>query len=388
MECFFYFSAYFAVPAVLNSPDTGANKNVAATSVKYAGGVLTLEVASLNGSYSGTVGKGSITGEWKQESSRIPLVLTPYKIPSVSTLKPLVGEWVGEIEPPGAGKIITVFRFEMTKDGRLAAFLDIPEQGAKAIPVSDVTLENNEVSFKIPNAQAEYNGKLIGGKIEGMAKQGGQELKLNLAKGKFEVPGFDIPAEGIKRLSGEWVGTTGTNKMIIVFRFETTPKGKLAVFMDVPDQNAKGVIVKEFALNGDEVRIALPGSSGDIYAGRISADSIMGTFKLNNTNQELNLTKGKYRAGINEMPAGDIKLLLGQWVGKYAPGGPTYTIIWKFEKTNDGKLSALASAPETGPDVLGITDISLNGNQLSFRIPGTGGTFTGKINNNSLIGTQ
>lgn len=373
--------------ALVNSQDAGAIKNVPATGVKFADGKLTIDVASLSGSYSGTVSKDIITGQWKQEGTTLPLILTPYKIPPVSTLKPLVGEWVGEFTPPGAPKMTTVFRFEMTKDGKLAAFVDLPEQGSTGIPVSDVLLENNQVSAKIANAQAEYIGKLSGNRIEGVVKQGGQEIKLNLAKGKYEVPGFSIPAEGIKRLLGEWVGKTGLNRLSMVFRFETTRNGKLAVFMDVPDQHVKGVTVKDFTLNGDEVSIKLPGSSGDTYTGRLSGNSLKGTFKLNNIDQELNLAKGKYRPGINEMPVADIKRLVGEWVGKYAPGGPTYTIVWKFEKTEDGKLSALASAPETGPDTFPITDVSLKGDQLIFKIPGTGGEFTGKLNSNFLSGT-
>jgi hypothetical protein len=55
--------------ALLNSPDTGAIKNIPATGVRFAGGILTIDVASLSGSYSGTVGKGTITGELKQEGS-------------------------------------------------------------------------------------------------------------------------------------------------------------------------------------------------------------------------------------------------------------------------------------------------------------------------------
>jgi hypothetical protein len=184
-------------------------------------------------------------------------------------------------------------------------------------------------------------------------------LKLILVKGKYEVPGFAIPAEGVKRLLGEWTATTGANRLAIVFRFETTSSGKLAVFVDVPDQRVKSVAVRDFAMNGDQITIKLPGLSGDTYTGSVSGNSMKGTFKLNSIVRELNLARGKYLPGINEMAATDIKRLAGLWVAKYAPGGPTYTIVWKFERTADAKLSALASAPETGPDELPITDVLL-----------------------------
>jgi hypothetical protein len=281
--------------ALVNSPDTGAIKNVSATGVKFAAGKLTIDVANLNGSYSGTVGKGVITGEWKQEGSTLPLVLTPYIIPPVSTLKPLVGEWLGDFEPPGAAKMKAVAHFEISKDGKFNAFVDLPEQGSMGTPISDVRLEGTQVSFKVAGGAAEYTGKLIANKIEGMVKQGGQEIKLNLAKGKYEVPGFAMPAESMKRLLGEWAGNTEPSKMAIVFRFETTSSGKLAVFMDVPDQRVKGVPVKDFTFNADQITIKLPGLSGDTYTGQISGNSMKGTFKLNNNDQELNLAKGKYR---------------------------------------------------------------------------------------------
>ena len=120
--------------AVLNSPDTGGIKNAPARSVKYAAGKLTVDVASLSGSYSGTVDKGAITGEWKQPGSTLPLVLAPYKKPEVGTLKPLPGEWFGELQLPGSTKMTMMFRFEMTKDGKFAGLMDIPDPGAKDVP--------------------------------------------------------------------------------------------------------------------------------------------------------------------------------------------------------------------------------------------------------------
>jgi len=63
-----------------------------------------------------------------------------------------------------------------------------------------------------------------------------------------------------------------------------------------------GVAVKNFALKGDEVRIELPGFAGDTYTGTLSGNRIKGIIGFNKIDQELNLAKGEYRPGINEVP--------------------------------------------------------------------------------------
>jgi len=159
------------------------------------------------------------------------------------------------------------------------------------IPLSDVLLEGSQVTFKIATGAAEYAGQFAGNRIEGVVKQAGQEITLNLSRGKYEIAGFSITAEDMKPLLGEWAGNTTPGKLSIVFRFETTGRGKLAVFMDIPDQRVKGVPAKDFTMSGDQITIKLPGASGDTYTGRVSGNGMKGTFRLGNTDQELNLIK-------------------------------------------------------------------------------------------------
>ena len=174
--------------AVVNSLDTGDIRNVSATAVKYDEGKLTVEVAGLDGSYSGTVGRKIITGEWKEPASALPLVLHWYEKPNVSTLRPLVGEWVGKFTPPGTSELTAVFRFEISKDDIFVAVLDIPEQDAKGLEISNVVLEGDKLSFRIPAAQVDYIGSLSGDMIDGTINQDGSEFELDLSKRKYESP--------------------------------------------------------------------------------------------------------------------------------------------------------------------------------------------------------
>ena len=95
-------------------------------------------------------------------------------IPATDALKPLLGSWVGKIKTNDAVTSTLVFRFETGKDGKVAGFLDIPDQNAKGLAVTDVNLEGDQVTFKIPAGTADYTGTLKGATITGSFKQGSQ----------------------------------------------------------------------------------------------------------------------------------------------------------------------------------------------------------------------
>ena len=263
--------------AVLNSPDTGGIKNVEATAVKYSGNKLDIEVASLSGSYSGTVAKGAITGEWRQQGSTFPLVLTPYTKPSASTLKPLLGEWVSKLKVTEEMTITVVFHFEATKDGKFKATFDQPEQGAMGLEISDLALEGNQVSFKIPIASGDYKGTLNNNSIKGVYKVSGRELEMNLAREKYKAPlsQIELDADAMRQLEGRWAGNLGP--LSVVFRFERNAAGKPIIFLDSPDQKAMGIPVTQANLVDATLTIEVPAVMGK-YNGKLNDDKVDGTW--------------------------------------------------------------------------------------------------------------
>ena len=370
--------------AVVDSPDTGGIKNVPATAVKYAGGKLSIEVASLSGSYSGTVGKGTITGEWRQQGSALPLVLTPYKKPAAGSLKPLLGEWVGTL-PPTVGKITTVFRFEMAKDGNIAGFLDVPEQNAKGVPVSDVTLAGNELSLKIPAAQIDYSGKLSGNTIDGTFKQGGAAFELDLKKGKYEPPAIEMPAEAMNKLLGQWAGRANVPGDIIytiILRFEKTKDGKLRAFADCPEQGSRGIAPTDVSLKVDQLsyKLLVPNLE---YTGKLGANSLSGTCKIRGTQYELNLTKGakfEEQAAQVDIPADVMKKLLGRWKGKIS----VVSVIFRFEQNAAGKNVIFIDSPEQQIKGQPVLKASLVDGVLTLKMAGA--EYSGKLSGNKIDG--
>ena len=371
---------------VLNSPDTGGIRNVAATGVKFVNSKLMVDVASLSGSYSGVVAKGAITGEWKQADSTFPLILTPYKKPDVSTLKPLVGEWVGELAPPGGPKITAVFRFQMSKDGKFSGVADIPEQGQSGIPLSDIVLEGSEVTLKIAGGQADFAGKLAGNRIEGAVKQGGQDMKMNLTKGKYESPGFDLSPEDKKRLLGIWIGkyAQGGPTHTVVWRFDPRTDGKLKGTAAAPEATVQVLPITDLSLKGDQLTFKIPGAGAD-FTGTLSGDSLSGTFKARGQEYKINLKQGTAAdlpATQVEIPADSLKALMGRWKGTLGPEA----VVLRFERNAGGKTTAYFDIVNRNVKDMLVVKASMTGEDLVMKIP-DGTEISVKLKGNKLEGS-
>ena len=96
----------------------------------------------------------------------------------------LVGNWTGAIAAGGAELPVVIKVKAGTEPGQLVATLDSPRQGARDIPLRDVSLTDGRVALKLPAAQASYSGRLSadGTQIEGTWTQGGQSLPLTLKR--------------------------------------------------------------------------------------------------------------------------------------------------------------------------------------------------------------
>jgi len=373
--------------AILNSPDMGGIKNTAASAVKYVAGKLTVDVPSLSGSYSGTMAQGTITGVWKQPGSTLPLVLTPYKTPGVNTLKPLLGEWVGTLEVPGS-KLAIIFRFEMAQVGKFAAFMDVPDQGRKGLLASDVKLENNQVSLKVPIAQIDYVGQLSGNSIRGTWKQPGGEYVLNLTKGKYQPPAIDIKVEDINRLLGKWVGKMKTSldanadNLTIILRFEKTKEGKLVAFTDSPEQGGYGIALADVVLKGNQFSFRLPPTNG-VYSGQLSGNSITGVYTVNGIKLDLTVIKGATVAppvSQVDIPAEAMNKLLGRWNGNMGQ----VVLIFCFEKSAAGKNAVWLDIPVQNVKKMPVLKASMIEDKISLRIAGA--EYSGKLNGNKIDG--
>ncbi len=114
---------------------------------------------------------------------------------------PLVGHWEGAIKLP-TGPLNFSVDFTVAADGKLAATITIPQQGAKNLPLANISFTDGEVAFGLPNVPGDpkVRGKLSadGQKIEGTFSQGGANFPCSLerkadpvAAAKEALAGFD-----------------------------------------------------------------------------------------------------------------------------------------------------------------------------------------------------
>jgi hypothetical protein len=194
--------------ATMDSPDQGA-KGIPVDSVMFDYGHLILDVKSVMGSFDGNLkqDKSEIEGVWKQGGMSFPLVLkhtegTSEVPPAPETKSPpssgkegIEGMWMGTLSFSGTD-LRVVFHFSKNPEGKLTATLDSPDQGAKDIPVDEVTFQNNHLYLNAKSIGGIYEGDMQEGKpgIDGKWAQGGMSVPLVLER-TDKVPELVRPQE-------------------------------------------------------------------------------------------------------------------------------------------------------------------------------------------------
>jgi hypothetical protein len=354
--------------AVVTSPDTGAIKDVPASSVAFDANRLTLTVDELSGSYAGTWENGGFSGEWQQQGSTLPLRLEPYSAPVLSqaAMDLLAGSWVGTIQGP-AGSASIVYRFEFDESGDFVGYLDSPEEGARGIAIENIRFEDGRLSLRIPRAFVDYSGAVAGDRIEGTWSQAGREVAVAFTRGEYQMPEAKLSAEAIERLTGSWVGKMDSpaGTLTMVFRFERNDAGAFVGFLDSPDQGARGIPMTEIEVMGNDLRLVIPGVRGE-YTATLSDGRMDGSFKQGPLDRPLTLEPGAYTPARTplDLSAAAMSELGGAWRGRLGPND----IVVRFETADDGTYVGLFDVPAGGVNGLSLTSASLDNGQVEFAI--------------------
>jgi hypothetical protein len=70
----------------------------------------------------------------------------------------LVGNWTGAMETPNGD--FPILLHVSQKEGKLYGTLDSPDQGAKDLPVTVITISDTTLHFEVPSVGGSYDGKV------------------------------------------------------------------------------------------------------------------------------------------------------------------------------------------------------------------------------------
>jgi pimeloyl-ACP methyl ester carboxylesterase len=138
------------------------------------------------------------------------------------------GFWQGTIKV-GAIDLRVVLNVTTKPDGGLSATLDSPDQGAKGIPVDEISVKDSVVKLDLQKIKASFEGKLSddGKEIAGTWKQGGTDFPLTF-KRLDKAPDYARPQDPKKPYPYGEEEVTFENKKadVKLAGTLTLPKGK------------------------------------------------------------------------------------------------------------------------------------------------------------------
>jgi uncharacterized protein len=138
-------------------------------------------------------------------------LLTLVPAASQAADSPAAGHWEGEIELPTVKLQVMV---DLTQEnGAWKGDIDIPQQGAKDLPLEGITVEGSKVRFAIANIPGSptFEGTLENGAIRGTFTQGNASLPFRLGREAVEAarkpqepkPPFPYASEEVSYANGD-----------------------------------------------------------------------------------------------------------------------------------------------------------------------------------------
>jgi pimeloyl-ACP methyl ester carboxylesterase len=201
----------------------------------------------------------------------------------VAQTQDISGDWQGTLSAPGA-ELHLLLHIEKG-DGGLKATLDSVDQGAYAIPITTISVQDSNLTFDVASVHGSYQGKVNdnASTITGTWSQG-QTLPLEWkrvpAKLAAEQPSKPVQPSDI---DGTWMGTldTGAFQLHIVFHIVTTADG-LHADLESPDQSPGKLAASSVTRQASSLKIEVQ-RIGGVFEGKIAPDSksIDGTWSQN-----------------------------------------------------------------------------------------------------------
>jgi len=191
----------------------------------------------------------------------------------------VAGRWEGSIQVPSR-EVGIVVDLAKNEKGEWIGSLDLPAQGAKGSPLSNISVKDAAVGFQllgIPGTPA-FQGKLSadGKSISGDFAQAGKTFPFQLKRtGDAQVTIIPKSTPITKQMEGTWEGVldAGGHTLRLVLKLSTAADGAAVGTIDSPDQNAKDIALNTITQKGSSVHFDIRAINGS-YDGNLNKDGM------------------------------------------------------------------------------------------------------------------
>ena len=333
----------------------------------------------------------------------LPASFTSALAAAKPTAADLLGKWNGMVEF-GKFKFQMVLRIAKTDEGRLAVTMDIPDQGAKGMPVSAILFNSPDVRIEVDQFQTAYNGKLSDdlNEITGEFEEGPGGRPMPVAFKRSTRPEEPEPERVFTFKPGEPRDIRGHWKTLIepmpgmnitlALNIGRIPDGSFKANLDVLERGAKDIPAssatmsdKDVEIKWDALQISFNGKLND------DASRIEGEWK--ERGRPIPTTFARLDAPASAIPKNvsyeaDPKVpddIRGQWAGRLDVPGQKLRLILKIGKTPDGAFAGSLASPDQGPGELPMTSASVAPPKVTLEWKALNGKFEGTLTNNGSV---
>lgn len=265
------------VSATLDSPEQSVF-GIEMDQVTMHNSVLTVKVLRPEMSFKGQVQGSQLVGEWTQGGSA-PLTFNKGEYQTArldidkASRKKLEGNWYGEF----SNGIGIALKFREGNDGQFIASLDSPYEGRKGIPVSALTIDDDNISMSIDGVGATFTGKFVAEGIKGIFSAGETKNELTVERGEYVMEALKVSKDTADRLVGKWEGNTANTRMVL--RFELNDEGNLIALQDIPNRQLFSLPISDLVVDGQKLSMVVKGIAAE-FEGEISSDAISGQWTM------------------------------------------------------------------------------------------------------------
>jgi hypothetical protein len=311
----------------------------------------------------------------------------------------LAGKWKAAIEF-GKFKFRMNLKITPTEDGkRVRATMDIPEQGARDLPVSALLFNYPSVRIEIDQFQTAFNGTLSGdgNVIEGEFEEGPGGRPMPASFKRDTEPEKPEPvktyafAEGEKPdIRGYWKATLEPMPGMVLrlgLKIGRLPDGSFNALLDSFDQGANDIPATSSSYSDGSAKIEWE-LLRVTFESKLSADGkeLAGTWKQGPRGTPVKFERLPHPAtalpeGISFVPEQNSPQdIRGHWKGALEVRGNRLRLAFKLGKLPDGAFTGTMASIDQGGRDMPVSTMGYTNPVVRMEWKGIRGVYTGTLN--------